>query len=161
MVGTISWDLPEPFFIELVVEADAIDEYDHTNNAVYLQWLDRVAWEHAVSVGAGPDVHVELRRGMAAQRTELRYLAPALLGDRILVANWIVQASAVRASRRFQIIRPSDGATLMRALSMYACIDLDSGRPRRMPPQYADRYVVIPSVAAALEKESRWPFLIG
>ena len=86
---------------------------------------------------------------------------PLLLGDRILVANWIVQASAVRASRRFQIIRPSDGATLMRALSMYACIDLDSGRPRRMPPQYADRYVVIPSVAAALEKESRWPFLIG
>ena len=47
------WDLPDPFFFEMVVQEDAIDEYDHTNNAVYLQWLDRVAWEHARAVGAG------------------------------------------------------------------------------------------------------------
>ena len=155
------WDLPEPFIIELTVEDIDIDDYGHTNNAVYLRWLDQVAWAHCDAVGAGPSVHQELRRGMAAQRTELHYVAPALAGDRLLVGDWIVQCNGrVRAQRRFQIVREADSTTLLRALGMYVCIDIDSGRPARMPPLYRERYVVLPSVEKALASET-WPFSIS
>ena len=155
------WDLPEPFIIELTVEDDDIDEYGHTNNAVYLRWLDHVARAHADAVGAGPDVHRKMHRGMAMHRTELQYVAPALAGDRLLIGDWIVFSSGrVRAQRRFQIVRPQDGATLLRALGMYVCIDLDSGKPARMPTSYAERYVVLPAVENALASET-WPFSIS
>jgi acyl-CoA thioester hydrolase len=39
--------LPQPFSAMHEVAADEIDEYDHVNNAVYLTWLDRIAWAHS------------------------------------------------------------------------------------------------------------------
>ncbi|MDX1383960.1 MAG: hypothetical protein R3190_09985, partial [Thermoanaerobaculia bacterium] len=106
----------------------------------------------------GREGHLGHRRGMAALRTELHYLAPALLGDHVLVGDWIVHNDGrLRAFRRFQIVREADGVTLLRALIQYCCIDLDSGRPRRQPEAYRQAYVVEPAVAAALRKEA-WPF---
>ena len=37
---TQEWDLPDPFVIELEVQASAIDEYGHANNAAYLRWVE-------------------------------------------------------------------------------------------------------------------------
>ena len=42
--------------------------------------------------------------------------------------------------RRFQVIRESDGVTLLRAGMRFACIELSSGRPRRMPPAFIEGY---------------------
>ena len=65
-MGEILWDLPDPFTVDLAVQDADIDDYEHTNNVVYLRWLDEIAWAHADAVGAGPDVHLQMRRGMAA-----------------------------------------------------------------------------------------------
>ncbi|MEE2775926.1 MAG: acyl-CoA thioesterase [Acidobacteriota bacterium] len=160
VLPAVEWDLPDPFVIEVEVVADHIDEYDHTNNSVYLRWLDEIAWAHAGAVGAGRDIHQRERRGMANHRTELQFSAPAVLGDRLLVGDWIVHNDGrVRAWRRFQIVRPADGATVLRAVTQYVCIDIDSGRPKRFPQLYRAAYVVEPAVAAALESE-RWPFAL-
>ena len=152
--GELDWDLPSPFAVEVEVLEEDIDSYGHTNNAVYLRWLDRVAWAHAEAVGGGPQTHVEMRRGIAAHKIELRYLAPAMHGDRLLVGNWIVYCDGrLRVHRRFQILRPSDNRTLLRALGMYVCIDLDSGKPRCMPSLYKQSYVVLPAVREVLDGE--------
>jgi acyl-CoA thioester hydrolase len=156
----LAWELPQPFHIAVDVQESDIDEYNHTNNTVYLRWCDQAAWAHAQAAGAGRNDHIELRRGMAAYRTELHYIAPALLGDRVLVGDWIVAADArLRATRRFQMIRESDGVTLLRALIQYICIDLDSGRPARFPSSYRERYVVLPEVVGAMQ-ETEWPFAL-
>ena len=42
--------------------------------------------------------------------------------------------------RRFQIQRPADGATLLRGMMRFACIEISSGRPRRMPAEFIDGY---------------------
>jgi acyl-CoA thioester hydrolase len=85
---------------------------------------------------------LSMRRGMAAQRIEIDYLRAALRGDRIQAATWIVSADGrLRAERRFQIKRMADGATLARARVDYVCINLDSGRPVRMPELFARAYV--------------------
>ena len=43
-------------------------------------------------------------------------------------------------ARRFQVIRVSDGVTLLRAAMRFACIELSSGRPRRLPPEFIAGY---------------------
>jgi acyl-CoA thioester hydrolase len=137
------FDHPAPHVIELSVRPEDIDEYDHVNNAVYLTWLDRAAWSHSAALGVPLAQCLALRRGMAAQRIEIDYLRAAMAGDRVLAATWIVSADGrLRAARRFQIRRPSDGATLARARIDYVCISLDTGRAVRMPETFARAYMV-------------------
>jgi len=141
------WDLPTPFVAELAVLPADIDAYQHVNNAVYMTWFDRAAWEHSAALGL-PIAHcVTIDRGMAVLRSVIAYQRPALLGDRIMVATWLLPGEGrLRVRRRFQVRRESDGATLARAEIEYACIELSSGRPVRWPPEFRERYVAIPEV---------------
>ncbi|WP_299316601.1 thioesterase family protein [uncultured Halomonas sp.] len=137
----MAWDLPDPFVIELVVEPSAIDEYDHANNAEYLRWIERVSWAHSDALGLTLARYRELDRGMAVHRHELDYLAPAFEGDRLALATWIIaDDSRLTLTRRFQLIRPADGRTLLKARTRFACIELSSGRPRRLPEEYRRIY---------------------
>ena len=54
-------------------------------------------------------------------------------------------------TRRFQIVRDRDGATLLRGQWDLVCIELTSGRPRRMPPAFTQVYdaAVVPDPAAS------------
>lgn len=137
------YDFPAPHVIELEVESGDIDAYGHVNNAVYLTWLDRAAWSHSAALGVPLDRCVALRRGMAALRTEIDFERAALRGDRVRVATWIAESDGrLRVARRFQVVRPADGATLARAHTGYVCINLDSGRAVRMPELFARAYVL-------------------
>lgn len=154
----IEWDLPNPFTIDLEVRPEDTDGYGHTNNAVYLAWCEKVAWAHSEAVGLGLEEYKKLNRGMAVRKTELQHLAPSFAGDRVRVGNWIVYTDGrLRAHRRYQIVRLSDGLTLLRALSMFVCIDFTTGRPKRMPIEFSKRYVVKDQVAAALSSAAQ-PF---
>jgi acyl-CoA thioester hydrolase len=140
------FDHPAPHVIELAVQPEDIDVYEHVNNAVYLTWLDRAAWSHSASLGVPLEQCVALRRGMAAHRIEIEYLRAAIRGDVVQAATWIASSDGrLRAERRFQVRRKSDGDTLARARIDYVCINLDSGRPVRMPESFARAYVPTPS----------------
>ena len=156
----MSWDLPSPFIHERVAVHTEIDGYGHVNNAVYVNWLDDCSWAHSISTGISPEHCRELNRGMAVWRTQINYLLAALEGDVVQVATWpVFNDKRLRIDRRFQIRRKSDGATLLRALIHYVCIDLQSGKAKRMPPIFKD-YSVAPAVLAAIENETE-PFLPG
>ena len=150
---TDEWELPSPYVHRVSALSTDIDAFDHVNNAVYMRWLDEAAWAHSTALGVPPEHCVRKRRGMVVWRSQLNYLAPALAGDRLEIGTWLVfQDGKLRADRRFQIRRPSDGRTVLRALIHYVCADLDSGRPRRMPPEFAALYRPLPEVEAALSR---------
>lgn len=144
------FDLPAPHVIELAVGAGDIDAYNHVNNAVYVTWCDRSAWQHSAALGLPIERCLEIDRGMAVVRTVIQYLRPALLGDVVHVATWIVPVdSRLRVRRRFQIKRIGDESTLARAEIEYVCIELSSGKPMRWPPEFRDSYVSTREIEAA------------
>jgi acyl-CoA thioester hydrolase len=97
---------------------------------------------------------------MAVWRTQVHYLGAAYEGDRIQVGTWPVHNDGrLRIERRFQIRRESDGVTLVRALIHYVCIDLETGKAKRMPVEFT-KYTVAPEVAEALARETE-PFQPG
>ncbi len=156
-----NWDLPEPFTIDIEVQAADIDSYRHVNNAVYVRWLDQAAWAHSTHLGLPVARYQALRRGMAVWRSQLHYIAPALPGDRVTVATWITLCDArLRVDRRFQVRCARDGRDLLRAIVHYVCIDLDDGRARRMPPDFAAGFEPRAAVMAALARSTR-PFQPG
>jgi acyl-CoA thioester hydrolase len=141
----VQFDHPAAHVVELTVQPEDIDAYEHVNNAVYLTWLDRAAWSHSAALGVPLERCVALRRGMAAQRIEIEYRRAAVRDDVVQVATWIVSTDGrLRVERRFQVRRSADGETLARARIDYVCINLDSGRAVRMPEIFARAYEVTP-----------------
>jgi acyl-CoA thioester hydrolase len=140
------WDLPDPHVISLTVAERDLDAYRHVNNAVYMTWFDEVAWSHSAALGLPLARCLELDRGMAVLRSVISYLKPARADEALLVATWILAREGLRVSRRFQVLRPGDSTTLVRAEIEYACIELSSGRPTRWPPPFVQCYRPIDSV---------------
>ena len=148
-----AWDLPSPFIHRRVAHHTEIDGYGHVNNAIYVAWLDDCAWAHSVSRGISPELCRSLNRGMAVWRTQINYLRSALEGDEIEVGTWpVLNDNRLRIERRFQVRRAGDGETLLRALIHYVCIDLKTGKAKRMPAEFT-QYTVAPEVAAAVAAE--------
>jgi acyl-CoA thioester hydrolase len=139
---TIAWELPDPHVVTVDVKPADIDVYEHVNNAVYLTWLDQVAWSHSTALGVSPRMCAEIRRGMAALRIEIDYVRAAVLGDPIVIGTWIVASDRrLRVTRRFQVCHAGDGATLARATTEYVCVNLGSGKAVRMPEAFSAAYV--------------------
>jgi acyl-CoA thioester hydrolase len=135
-----TWDLPAPHILPVDVADAHIDLMRHVNNVHYLQWLENVAWDHSIAVGMAPADYARLGHGMVVRRHELDYVAPALPGDRVLLATWIVGLDRLSLRRRYQFARASDGATLFRGTTHFVCVDIASGRVRRMPPEFTQVY---------------------
>jgi acyl-CoA thioester hydrolase len=135
------WDYPRPHMFRTRVEAGHIDGLNHTNNAVYVDWCQRAAWSHSVALGLDLERYRALDRAMVITFSEFHYLRASREGDEVAVATWIVEwDKKLTMARRFQIIRTSDGVTLLRAAMRFACIELSSGRPRRLPPEFIVGY---------------------
>ena len=135
------WDYPNPHTLRTRVTAADIDGLNHTNNGVYVKWCEQVAWTHSVSLGLDLDCYRTLDRAMVITRSEFDYLQASREGDEVMVATWIVSWDRkLTMSRRFQAIRLDDGVTLLRAGMRFACIELSSGRPRRMPAEFIAGY---------------------
>lgn len=142
--------LPAPFTASRRVAPDEIDEYDHVNNTVYLRWLDGIAWSHSTELGLPLDHCLALRRGMAVRHTRVDYVEAAELDDVLLLATWLVACDGrLRCTRRFDILRVAGSRRILEAEIDYFCLNLDTGRPSRFPPEFKGRYTVIPQVATA------------
>jgi acyl-CoA thioester hydrolase len=135
------WQYRDPYLLHTRVQADDIDGLNHTNNAVYVNWCQQVAWAHSMALGLDLERYRELDRAMVIIRSEFDYLQASREGDEIAVATWIVAwDKKLTMERRFQVIRLNDEVTLLRAGMRFACVELSSGRPRRMPPAFLTGY---------------------
>lgn len=140
-MSKLQWDHPAPHVLSTRVEAQDIDGLQHTNNAVYVKWCEQVAWSHSVALGLDLEAYRRLDRAMAITRSEYDYLQASRAGDEIAVGTWIVNWDArLTMQRHFQAIRLGDGVTLLRGMMRFACIELSSGRPRRLPPEFLQGY---------------------
>jgi len=135
----IDWDLPAPFTIEIAVRPEDTDRLGHANNVVYVRWLEDVSWAHIESLGMTWELHEKTGKAMAITRTEIDSLASANAGDQLVLGTWLTDYDGrFRSARQFQLVRPSDGRTLVRAVSTHACVDLKSQRPARAPKEFAE-----------------------
>jgi acyl-CoA thioester hydrolase len=135
------WDYAEPFVRRTQVAAADVDALQHTNNTIYVRWCEECAWEHSASLGMDIDAYHRLDRAMAVVEGNYRYLKASHLDDEIDTATWITHwDNRLTMTRHFQVRRVGDGATLLRAEVRFACIEISSGKPRRLPKEFLETY---------------------
>jgi acyl-CoA thioester hydrolase len=141
----VAWDDPEPFTIAVTPRAEDIDGLNHTNNAVYVRWCEQIGWAHSEALGLRLEDYHRLDRAMAIRRGTYDYLLPTFEGEQLTLATWLEGgADKLTMQRRFQLVRGSDGATVLRGHWDLVCIEMSSGRARRMPSEFLAAYVAAP-----------------
>ncbi|WP_020656177.1 acyl-CoA thioesterase [Massilia niastensis] len=140
----MDWDYPQPFILPVAPGAGDIDGLNHTNNAVYVRWCEQAGWAHSHQLGLTLDDYRRLDRAMAIRRGEYDYLLPTLRAEALSLATWLVGGDGrLSMERRFQLVRDSDGATVLRGCWDLVCIEISSGRARRMPAEFLDAYMPV------------------
>lgn len=137
--GCEPFDYPQPFVQQVTATPAAIDGLGHVNNAVYVQWCEQVAWAHSQALGLTLADYTQLDRAMAIRQARYDYLLPAIEGDQLTLATWLTASDArLNMTRQFQLLRNT--VTLMRGHWQLVCIEMSSGRARRMPRAFLDTY---------------------
>jgi acyl-CoA thioester hydrolase len=145
----MNWDHPQPYTLALSPSAADIDGLDHTNNAVYVQWCEKAGWAHSEALGLSLADYRRLDRAMAIRHAEYAYILPTAAGEPLILGTWLYSTDGkLNMERRFQLLRASDGATVLRGRWQLVCIEISSGRARRMPAEFCDGYLPAVVVAA-------------
>ena len=132
----LNWQWPNPHTQEIVVSSVHTDRLGHTNNVRYLEWLEGIAWEHMDTLGCGWEVKEKLGRALAIIRTEIDYLSASYKGDQLILGTWVTSSDRrFQCDRHFQLVRLLDAKTILKAKMGFACIDLKTGSPSKMPDE--------------------------
>lgn len=137
----MQWDYPQPFTEQIKVSASDIDGMGHTNNACYVIWCERAAWLHSRKLGLSVEDYRRLDRGVAIRQASYEYFLPSFAGDELTMATWLTHCDGkLRLERRFQLINPGNGVTLLRGHWTLIGICVSTGKPARFPEEFIRVY---------------------
>lgn len=135
------WPVGEPFIERRTAGAGDIDEFGHVNNVRYVAWALEVAWAHSQALGLGFEDYRRLGVGCVVWRHEFDYLAPVIDSQTVDVGTWIAENDGrARLLRAFEMRDAKTGRTVLRGQTRFVTIDMASGRPVRMPPEFVAAY---------------------
>ena len=124
------------------VRREDVDELGHAGNLVYVRWVLEAALAHSTSVGLDQAAYLARREVWVVRSHEIHYLRPALPGERLEIETRVASMAAANSIRQTRILRASDRVELCRATTDWAFLDLDRGRPRRIPEDIRSRFPI-------------------
>lgn len=119
----------EVYTHQITVTEKDLDDLDHVNNVVYLQWVQDIAKDHW-EVRASK----ELKKNFIwfVIRHEIDYKKQAFLGDEILVETYVGETTFVTSERFVNIKNAQTGELLVAVKSNWCLLDANSKRPTRI-----------------------------
>jgi acyl-CoA thioester hydrolase len=128
------------YAITLRVRQYEVDVLGHVNNAVYLNYLEQVAVEHADSLGFNHERLLDLGGLFVVRRHEIDYLGAAVAGDTLRITTWVESFSGARAIRNYEIVHAASGKRIVAAHTIWAWIDARTFVPRPVPRAIIDAF---------------------
>ncbi len=130
-----------PFTTRLRVRHYEMDSLGHVNNAVYLHYLEQVAFEHSEALGFDLPRYAEIGGVFVLRKLAVEYLRPSVAGDTLELTTWIQEMRGPRAVRRYEV-RKLDGPELViTAEALWIWVDAATMRPRVMPQVLVDAFL--------------------
>ena len=117
------------------VDAACIDENRHANNVVYLQWMNEASLLHFETIG-GPALMSESGVTWVARAHQIEYLRPVYQDDELLLKTWVSTVEKVKSRRCYEFL--VEGSLVARGETEWVCVDIRSGRPRKIPGEVVE-----------------------
>lgn len=117
------------FELSIEVTDKDLDDLNHVNNVVYLQWVQDAAAAHWNSL-ATP--FIQQTYFWVVIRHEINYRWPALSGDSLVAITWVETLEGVRSDRVVELRRKSDGRLLADARTTWCLMSRITNKPTRI-----------------------------
>ena len=124
---------------EFRVDDSMIDQNNHLNNVVCVEWIQDIAVEHS-DVTGGTTRMRELGCAWMIRTQHVEYKAQAFLGDEIVGTTWVPEYSKVSTNRHSKFVRKSDGKEIFSAVTTWVLVDVKRGRPIAIPEDLKDYF---------------------
>ena len=110
------------------------------HNIAYLRMIVTCRTRLAALMGMDLRALSETQLYPVVTRTEVDYKRPAKLGDWITIRGRLDEVSRARFWCAFEMVRDSDGTTLVTARQSLALVAMPEGKPVRLPADWIDRW---------------------
>lgn len=111
-----------------------LDVNGHVNNAVYLNYAEQIATEHAEAAGFGRAWALAQGGMWVVRRHAITYHRPAGYGNTLELTTRVGQVRGARIIRHTAIVRLDERALLVELETEWVWARLSDGRPARVPP---------------------------
>ena len=128
------------FDLKIQVKPEHIDVLGHVNNVMYIQWMQDVAAAHIEILGLGLEQYLQLKHAMVAVEHHVQYRKAALEGEEIILRTWLDDINALYSFRQYAFYRPKDQSILFVGNTKWACVEIATGRTKRMSPSFTQAY---------------------
>ena len=116
----------------VTVRHDELDGFGRLHPAVYLRYLAHAAVEASAAVGYDAPWYARAGAMWIVRRSTFEVTRPARAGERLAIRTWVEDFRRVRSHRRYAV-HGADGTPVLEALTDWVYVDVESGRPRRVP----------------------------
>ncbi len=129
------------FALPIIVDESCIDIMQHTNNKVYLKWMEQAALAHSDALGWTMKRYFEVGGAFIAKRHWIQYLRPTHLGDELVLYTWVEGLEGKTSLRRFVLMR--DKKICMKGATEWAFVDVKTGRSTEIFPFVAEAFPIV------------------
>jgi acyl-CoA thioester hydrolase len=137
--------MPAIYIYPHVVAADEIDVLGHVNNLHYLKWMQTAAVAHSTAQGWPTERYHAIGAAWIVRSHRIEYRRPAFAGEELEIRTWVSDFHKVTSLRKYQVFRPKDEAILAVGETDWAFLGLNPYIPRRIPPDLAEAFDVVPA----------------
>jgi acyl-CoA thioester hydrolase len=111
------------------VEEQHLDDLNHVNNVIYVQWMQDIAAQHWNTY-----VPEKLKEEVLwmIRRHEIDYYNQAFLHDELHMKTYTGDYTNTTWKRHYEIIRPADNKKIINAASIWIALDKKTQRIRRI-----------------------------
>ena len=118
------------FETKYTVKSSHIDELNHVNNVVYLQWIQDIANLHWTQLKKGVDTSAYV---WVVIRHEIDYVGQALLGDTITAKTWVGKTGGIRSIRYVEFYK--NNKPIVKAQTTFCLVNAKTLKPTRITDQ--------------------------
>jgi len=104
-----------------------IDDLDHVNNVVYLEWMQDIANQHWLQLKEGHDTSKYV---WVVIKHEIDYLGQALLGDFVQAKTWVGETGGIKSVRHVAFYK--EKTLLVKAQTTFCLLDAATFKPTRI-----------------------------
>lgn len=115
------------FTTQRTVSSEEIDQLNHVNNIVYLQWVQDVARLHWETL---TELNPQENYIWVVIRHEIDYIHSAVLEDKITLKTWVGKTGGAKSIRHVEILKGNK--LLAKAQTTWCLLDIKTMRPTRI-----------------------------
>ena len=114
---------------EITVTKNDLDDLNHVNNVIYVQWIQEIAknhWDVLVSDEIKDNYYWVLLEH------HIKYLHSALLNEKIRIKTYIEETKGVKSSRKVEIYNKGTNQLLVTSKTIWCLINAKTNKPSRI-----------------------------